>query len=317
MQKKFSFAATLAGLVLAAGGLILYSHPGLTADPGYQNEVQWQERDGFRTMTSNGIPDHEVGQFPGPGNPSRIAPQQFNFRMTLNPKIAAKPFFNQNGKFGFVLNGVPLDPGTNEWWNGDRRSGWQEVAHAGTSELGLDQSNAHVQPDGTYHYHGLPYGWLNKLPDAAKPQIVLTGYAADGFPIYSLFGYADAKNPDSKIVKLHSSWRLKTGERPDGPGGEYDGTYTKDYEYVAGAGDLDECNGRFGVTPEYPNGIYYYVLTEEFPYIPRYFKGTPDASFLRRPGSPPMPGDGRGRGPNGRRPPPPFGGPPPDGPPDR
>ena len=32
------------------------------------------------------------------------------------------------------------------------------------------------------------------------------------------------------------------------------GTFTSDYQYVANSGDLDECNGRTGVTPEYPAG---------------------------------------------------------------
>ena len=58
------------------------------------------------------------------------------------------------------------------------------------------------------------------------------------------------------------------------PGGKYDGTFTADYEYVAGSGDLDECNGRFGVTPEYPQGIYYYCITEEFPQLARQWRGT-------------------------------------------
>lgn len=56
---------------------------------------------------------------------------------------------------------------------------------------------------------------------------------------------------------------------------------------MKGAGDLDEANGRFGVTPEFPQGTYHYVLTENFPFIPRQFKGTPDSSFFRR-GPPPM-----------------------------
>ena len=34
-----------------------------------------------------------------------------------------------------------------------------------------------------------------------------------------------------------------------------------DWNYVDGLGDLDECNGRFGPTPEYPEGIYHYVST--------------------------------------------------------
>lgn len=65
----------------------------------------------------------------------------------------------------------------------------------------------------------------------------------------------------------------------DGPGGKYDGTFVQDYEYVKGSGDLDECNGRTGVTPEFTNGTYYYVVTDAYPFIPRLFRGTPDSSF--------------------------------------
>ena len=73
----------------------------------------------------------------------------------------------------------------------------------------------------------------------------------------------------------------------DGPGGKYDGTFIQDYEFVKGSGDLDECNGRKGVTPEYPDGTYYYVVTDAFPFIPRFYRGTPDSSFERRMGPPP------------------------------
>ena len=34
-----------------------------------------------------------------------------------------------------------------------------------------------------------------------------------------------------------------------------------DWNYYEDLGDLDECNGRFGPTPEYPDGIYHYVST--------------------------------------------------------
>ena len=51
------------------------------------------------------------------------------------------------------------------------------------------------------------------------------------------------------------------------------GAFTQDYEYVEGLGDLDQCNGRFGVTPEFPEGIYYYVVTDDFPFFTRCLKG--------------------------------------------
>jgi len=87
----------------------------------------------------------------------------------------------------------------------------------------------------------------------------------------------------SAIAEMQSSYRLRSGARPgdgtDAPGGDYDGTYIQDFEYVQGLGDLDECNGRFGKTPEYPEGTYYYVLTADFPVIPACFVGTPSEDF--------------------------------------
>lgn len=104
---------------------------------------------------------------------------------------------------------------------------------------------------------------------------------------------------------MRSSWQIKKGERSGGPGGKHDGKFTADYEFVKGSGDLDECNGRFGVTPEFPKGIFHYYITDEFPQLARIWRGTPDSSFEKhRPGAGmPM---GR-RGPSGgRRGPPPF-----------
>ena len=78
---------------------------------------------------------------------------------------------------------------------------------------------------------------------------------------------------------------MRTGNRPgDGitaPCSEYDGRYSADYEYIEGLGTLDEANGRTGVTPQFPEGTYYYILTDgdEFPSIPRFFRGTPSQDF--------------------------------------
>src|ERR1051326_1683336 len=171
----------------------------------------------------------------------------------------------------------------------------------GLMNLGMDKNNAHVQPNGAYHYHGVPTGLLDTLT-GGKPKMVLIGWAADGFPIYGPWGYTDPKNATTPLKKMKSSYRVKKGSRPNGPGGTYDGSYVQDWEYVDGAGDLDECNGRFGVTPEFPQGTYHYYVTETSPFISRQYKGAPDPSFERR--GPPGGGPG-GRGGKGRPPPPP------------
>jgi len=236
----------------------------------------------FRVIKSNGIPDHSTGAFPNEGNPNTISEQNYEYRV---PKEPAKTGYSTPlgmYPFGVAINGVPFDPGANEFWQNNPRSGWQYEAMYLGARLGLDQNNAHVQPNGAYHYHGIPTGLLQKLAAHGKP--VLIGYAADGFPIYGPYGYKDPKDKNSGLKKLKSSYKLKDGARASnpGPGSRYDGAFTQDFQYVKGLGDLDDCNGVFGITPEYPQGTYHYAITDAFPFIPRGFKGTPDESFQRR-----------------------------------
>lgn len=252
-------------------------------------QMEIDERQGVRFIRADGLPNHATGQFPNRGNPNRISAQSYYFRVPLRPaKTGRALYYRPNHLFGVALNGVVFDPNTAEYWHNDRQSGWMIEALSGAVPLGMDQNNAHVQPDGSYHYHGLPTGLVDRLGPRQGP--VQIGWAADGFPIY-----VDAT--------MRPSWRLKAQRDPGGPGGRPDGTYAKDYEYVRGLGTLDECNGREGVTAEFPRGTYYYVVTLQFPFVPRCFVGTPDASFQKR-GGPHMGGGGGG----GR---PPRGGPPP------
>lgn len=270
----------------------------------------------FRVIRSNGIPDHQTGAFPNEGNPNTISEQDYEYRVPKDPQKTGRSTPLGMSPFGVAVNGVPFDPGAAEWWDNDPNSGWQYEAMYLGARLGIDQNNAHVQPNGAYHYHGPPTGLLQRLAAQGKP--VLIGYAADGFPIYGPYGYKNASDKSSGLKKLKSSYRLKSGTRASapGPGGRYDGAFVADYEFVRGAGDLDDCNGVFGITPEYPQGIYHYCVTDTFPYIPRGFKGTPDQSFIRR--SPPdgmRPGGRGGQGGHAQGGPPGFGQPPPVGPP--
>ena len=256
----------------------------------YKCEVKIEERDGFRYITSNGIPDHATGAFPNPGNPNRIAPQSYRYRMSLKPTPAVG---NRVSKlFGVAVNGVPFDPGTAELWNGNFN--WHYEALSGVlaaqGGLGVDENLAHVQPNGAYHYHGIPVGILKKR--SYKTEMVLVGWASDGYPVYGPYAYSEPQNPKSALKRLKSGYKLKPGERPSGansPGGAYDGSFQQDFAFQKTNGDLDECNGRTGVTPEYPNGTYYYVLTDTFPFVPRQLHAAPDPSFAQ--GGPP-PGGG-------------------------
>jgi hypothetical protein len=263
---------------------------------GYTPKVSITLRDNQRVIEANGIPDHAPGQFPNRGNPNRITGQNHNFRVPANPQLAAQTTSANFGWFGVALNGVPFEAGTAEFWNRD----WKYEAIGGSINLGLDEHRAHVQPTGAYHYHGLPTGLIARLGGDGK-RMLQVGWAADGFPIYTSYAHADPKDAKSPLKRMRSSYQLKKGARPgppDGPGGNHNGAFTADYEFVKGDGDLDECNGRFGVTPEYPQGTYYYCLTEEFPFAPRFWRGTPDPSFMKRGG----PGPGGFGGPGGANP---------------
>jgi hypothetical protein len=308
-------------MFLAAGGFFATAFLGrryaaiAQTHPLYNSQVKIYTQGGLRYILANGIPNHVTGQFPNQGNPNRIKPQNYRFQMPANPRVAAQITPARGARSGVALNGVAFDPGTAELWQGDHN--WRYEALSGKLNLGLDANHAHVQPDGSYHYHGLPVGLIARL--GGRTGMLMVGYAADGFPIYTQYGYVEPMNANSGTRKMRSSYRLKAGQRPSGPGGRYDGTFTQDYEYIAGLGDLDECNGRFGVTPEHPQGIYHYYITDAFPIIARNFRGMPDASF-KHSGPPPgqvQPGTGQGR-PGG----PPFGppldrpfGPPPGFPP--
>ena len=116
----------------------------------------------------------------------------------------------------------------------------------------------------------------------------IIGWAFDGTPIYGPYGYQDPTDQASTIVRVSSSYRVKTNlvynevsnpnpYRIEGPSLSIDpaGTYIEDYEYTFALGDLDQYNGRFCKTPEYPNGRYCYFVTIDntedgnplFPYI--------------------------------------------------
>lgn len=225
----------------------------------------------YRVIRANGLPNHSTGDFPNAGNPHSISAQNYLFRVPVHPQTNATFTPLERQPIGVAVNGVVFDPGTAEYWKDDPSSGWRrEGIVDGHGTLGMDRNMAHVQPSGAYHYHGIPTGLVQTLPGKERKLI---GYAADGFPIYT-------QTSDDR-----SGYRLKSGARPggnEGPGEKYDGTYTQDFEFVAGSGSLDEANGRTGATAEHPQGTYFYVATEEFPFYPRMTKATPDPSFQRK-----------------------------------
>ncbi len=246
----------------------------------------------WRRIVSNGIPNHPTGMFPNAHAPQPLLEQSYSFRAPLSPVKASAPTpidltDPASTLFGVAINGVPFDP-AGPWFHQDVQTGWhfEVMSDVARPTLGLDTSNAHTQRGGRYHYHGVPIGLVNVLQAAGVPGMMLLGYGADGFPVYANAVHEVADDPASALVAARSSYRLRTGMREIDPGGCFDGTFVQDYEYVEGLGNLDECNGRDGATPEFPDGTYYYVVTDAFPFIPRLLRGAPDPSFDLHPGGP-------------------------------
>jgi hypothetical protein len=242
-----------------------------------------------RTVRSNGIPNHATGTFPNAHDPESLRPQNYEFHMPAAPTKAASttdlcPLGKQTYRFGVAVNGVTFDP-SGPWYHGGAEYDWhfEATSEVAAPALGIDQNNAHTQAGGQYHYHGVPAGLVEVLRADKPSGMLLLGYAADGFPVYASQIPRDAGDASSPLVEARTSFRLRQGARPNAPGGAFDGTFEQDYEYVPGLGDLDECNGREGPTPEYPNGTYYYVVSAQYPFIPRQFRGTPDTSFFYGP----------------------------------
>ena len=181
---------------------------------------------------------------------------------------------------------------------------WNRDAIVG-ERLGFDCSKGHPAM-GNYHHHQNPSAFkldLNvistvcNLYDADGLYAIdstvhspLIGFAYDGFPIYGAYGF---KNVDGTggIVRMKSSFTLRnistrttyyTSTATVTPGPAVSTTYPlgyfrEDYQYNATSAAtpdyLDIHNGRFCVTPEYPNGIYCYFATvtsnwnSAYPYV--------------------------------------------------
>jgi hypothetical protein len=180
------------------------------AVPPAKPKVSITLSNGTRRIQSNGMPAHKIGTFPARHNPNRIGEQRYDVKLTADPKPAgAVTHIHDHSRqgppnmvFGFAVNGIFFEPGTAEFWHGDRQLGWNYEALGGAVPLGIDENHGHVQPNGAYHYHGLPIGLLKELKVSPKRHSPLIGWASDGYPIYALYGYKDPKNPKSGVVEM-------------------------------------------------------------------------------------------------------------------
>ncbi len=136
---------------------------------------------------------------------------------------------------------------------------------------------------------GLEYGLVgyyqslkDEFLESSTQHSKLIGWAYDGNPIYGSYAYSDADDIDSEIKALESGYILQPSSVVDRPSGFASGLFVEDYQYVGGK-DLDQYNGRYCKTPEFPNGVYAYFASinavtqvSTFPYfIGNSFKSLP------------------------------------------
>ncbi len=167
---------------------------------------------------------------------------------------------------------------------------------------GFDCAKGHPAM-GNYHHHQNPSAFnldLNVISNVCDLYLAdglyaidstahspLIGFAYDGYPIYGAYGYANADGTGG-IARMRSGYQLRNittrtvhadgTDVADGPAvsATYPlGYFREDYEFITHAEPfyLDEHNGRFCVTPEFPNGTYAYFCTvneawnSAYPYV--------------------------------------------------
>ena len=252
------------------------------------NAVCIETIDNVITIHTNNYPDHEWGNWPS-GNP--VSSQRFSYNVCAYPikgdsaismyeNPSERPRCSEYMIVGVGLNGIFYSGWGAMWFVNpntmEENTDWNVEA---SEMFNMDYNTAHSNGDGEYHYHGTPYTYYqDDLDIDGTGHSPLIGYTADGFPMYYKYVYSDPLDSRSEIISIESGYTLKTGNRPgDGitaPDGAYTGLYVEDYEFTKTSGPVDDCNGRYGVTPDFPQGTYYYVVTDNWPNFPRCFYGT-------------------------------------------
>ena len=115
-----------------------------------------------------------------------------------------------------------------------------------------------LKSNGEPQYNHPDLKLVNNLEVNNKFHSPIIGWAYDGSPIYGPYGY-DTQSGGT-VRRMKSGYEAKvTPNRP--PLSLYPlGFFVEDYVFTD-IGDLNKNNGRFCVTPEYPNGKFVYFAT--------------------------------------------------------
>jgi hypothetical protein len=153
-------------------------------------------------------------------DPTKV--QNYKFTIPTSPKYSSKVTSTSLGSIGVMISGAVLyNPFEGDGKTVAMASNFTITDSSGITASFVDKCAGHPTPgQGAYHYHGLPNCVTAKVDKATKPSHII-GFALDGFPIYG--------DRDIKGKQLTAK-------------------------------NLDQCNGIYSATPEFPKGIYHYVL---------------------------------------------------------
>lgn len=221
-------------------------------------------------VSASCIPSYSIG--PWPSNPNTPSNQNFVYKFTRTPQQnTTTPTTVGMGHIGVWTNGVSIF-NVSDGMSYNNAGVWNRNAYFWEG-ISFDDCLGHPAPNGEYHHHVSPR-CLYSITDSLQHSPII-GYAFDGFPVYGAwaFTYTNGTGP---MKRMRSSYTTTTtSTRVNGPAvsATYPvGCFMEDYVYSAGSGDLDQRNGRWCITPEYPSGTYAYFVTldgnldPQFPY---------------------------------------------------
>ncbi|MCE9621587.1 MAG: YHYH protein [Actinomycetia bacterium] len=149
--------------------------------------------------------------------------QTYDYSIPLTPTKAATVTSTSLGVIGLMISGASLfNPYEGDGATVATQSNFSVKDASGNDVWFLDDCAGHPTPMGQYHYHALPK-CVTATVDETNGASHIIGIAFDGYPIY--------------------------GDR------DINGNQLT-------AADLDECNGITSPTPEFPGGVYHYVLLD-------------------------------------------------------
>ena len=214
----------------------------------------------------DGIPNHPRDEYYAMPNAGVVVPdansayvmkdptkaQNYSFDIPSSPEYSSEVTKAPLGSIGVMISGAILfNPYEGDGTTVAMSGNFTVTNSDGITASFIDKCAGHPTPNsGAYHYHGQPECVTAKVDKAEGPSHII-GIALDGYLIYG------ANDINGKVVPSSA---------------------------------LDECNGINSPTPEFPNGVYHYVLpgTTDATSSIRCFHGKVDSTQIQP--MPPMGG---------------------------